>query len=262
MAKIVIDAGHGGRDVGAVGKRSTEANNMLQMALKMKPMLERNGHKVILTRSINVFLSLYQRSKISNDHKADVFISLHQNSASSSSATGFETFIFNGNVSNNTKRLQNNIHKSIIQVVPYRDRGMKRANFGVLRMTSAPSVLIEYGFINNPKEEKYMIDNIDKLAKATADGINAYFGIKTTSTNKGELTMSQYQELKEEIRLLQLKTKAPLLEKTQQKDMQKLLKYAFDSGVFHIDHSKKVSGMTQKEALDLMLSYVARSMTA
>lgn len=258
MAKIVIDAGHGGHDSGAVGKRSTEANNMLQMALKMKPMLEHSGHKVILTRSTNVFLSLYQRSKISNDNKVDIFISLHQNSASNSSATGFETFIFNGNVSNNTKRLQNNVHKSIMQVVPYRDRGMKRANFGVLRMTSATAVLIEYGFINNPKEEKYMIDNIDKLAKATVDGINAYFGIKTTSTNKGELTMTQYNELKKEIELL----KKPMLKATQEQDMRDLLKYAYDSGVFHVDHSKNVKTMTKDEALDLMLSYVARSMTA
>ena len=262
MAKIVIDAGHGGRDVGAVGKRSTEANNVLKVALAMKPMLERSGHKVILTRSTNVFLSLYQRSKISNDHRADIFISLHNNSASNNSATGFETFIFNGNVSNNTKRLQREIHTHLINGLKLRDRGMKRANFAVLRQTYAPAVLIEYAFINNPSDEQILINDVNKLAQLTVNGINAYFGIKTQQQQtqpkpKPEVNNIMQKELNSIKQRLD-NLEGAMLHDTQKKYMKKLLKSAYTVGIFHEDHSSKVATMTQRKALDLMLSYVAR----
>lgn len=263
MAKIGIDPGHGGRDGGAFGVLSKEAANMLKIALLMKSKLESYGHTVVLTRASDVYVTLGQRGKIANSYKVDVFFSLHQNSAKSNAATGFETFIYQHTTNNKTINLQNSIHNAISKVVPYVDRGKKRANFQVLRDTYMPSVLIEYGFINNRKEEQWMLSNLEKLADATVKGINDYFGISTKpQQNKGELTMNQYKELKEEIRLLQLKTKAPLLEGTQKKDMTKLLKYAYDSGIFSVNHVPKVDTMTQKEAVDLMLSYVARSMTA
>lgn len=170
MAKIMIDPGHGGNDPGAVGSRSKEKNNVLKVGKKLKTLLEKYGHTVKMTRSTDVFISLSQRANMANSWGADYFISLHNNAASSS-ATGFETFVYNGGVSQKTKQFQNAVHDAIAKSIGIRDRGKKRANFAVLRQTKMPAVLIEYAFISNPNDEKILINEVDKLAELTCDGI-------------------------------------------------------------------------------------------
>ena len=170
MAKIVIDPGHGGNDPGAVGSRSKEKDNVLKVAKKLKTLLEKYGHTVKMTRSTDVFISLSQRANMANSWGADYFISLHNNAASPS-ATGFETFVYNGGVSQKTKQFQNAIHGKIAAHIGIHDRGKKRANFAVLRQTKMPAVLIEYAFISNPNDEKILINEVDKLAELTCDGV-------------------------------------------------------------------------------------------
>src|SRR5690625_467043 len=123
-----------------------------------------------MTRSTDVFISLSQRANMANSWGADYFISLHNNAASSS-ATGFETFVYNGGVSQKTKQFQNAIHSAIASKIGIRDRGKKSANFAVLRQTKMPAILIEYAFISNPNDEKILINEVDKLAKLTCDGV-------------------------------------------------------------------------------------------
>lgn len=151
MAKIGLDPGHGGMDVGAIGVLSQEAANMLKVVLFMKSKLEKYGHTVVLTCASNVFVSLVKRGQIVNSYKVGAFISLHQNSASNNTATGFETFIYQHTTNNKTINLQNSIHNAISNVVPCVNRGKKRANFQVLRDAVMPAVLIEYGFIYDTK---------------------------------------------------------------------------------------------------------------
>src|SRR5690625_3306372 len=170
MAKIMIDPGHGGNDPGAVGKRSKEKDNVLKVGKKLKTLLEKYGHTVKMTRSTDVFISLSQRANMANSWSADYFISLHNNAASSS-ATGFETFVYNGSVSQKTKQFQNAVHDAIASKIGIRDRGKKSANFAVLRQTKMPAVLIEYAFISNPNDEKILINEVDKLAELTCDGV-------------------------------------------------------------------------------------------
>lgn len=182
LSKIVIDAGHGGKDPGAIGARSKEKDNVLKIALKLKPLLESYGHKVILTRANDVYPTLTERTNMANRVNADYFVSLHNNSATSTQATGFETFIYNGNVSNKTKELQNAIHNAISKKIGIKDRGKKRANFAVLRQTKMPAVLIEYAFIRNLNDEKILIEQVDNLAQWTCDGIvNLLGGTKKTN---------------------------------------------------------------------------------
>jgi|SRR5690625_451774 len=180
MAKIYLDPGHGGHDPGAVGKRSKEKGNVLKVAKKIKVILENYGHTVKLTRSSDVFVSLSNRAKLANDWGADVFVSLHNNSATAT-ATGFETFIYNGSVSDKTKQLQTTVHNAIAKSIGIRDRGKKRANFAVVRQTKMPAILIEYAFISNSDDEKILIDEVDKLADLTADGIVDFVGGKITA---------------------------------------------------------------------------------
>lgn len=176
--KIVIDAGHGGvqrgsirGDSGAVGKYSYEKDNVLKVALRLKTLLEQAGHTVYMTRSTDVYLTLSERARAANRWKADYFISLHNNAASNRSASGFETFIFNGKVSANTVKFQQCIHKTVSNELKIKDRGMKRANFAVLRETSMPSVLIEYAFISNDDDEHVLINKIEQMAITTAQGV-------------------------------------------------------------------------------------------
>lgn len=177
MSKIFIDPGHGGHDPGAVGKRSREKDNVLKVALRLKTILEGYGHEVRLSRSTDVFIPLGERARLANAWGADYFFSLHDNSATAS-ATGFETFVYNGSVSTATTKLQNAVHSSIANQIGIRDRGKKRANFAVLRLTNMPAVLVEYAFISNYSDETILIDEVEKLALLTAQGIVNYAGGK------------------------------------------------------------------------------------
>ena len=167
----MIDAGHGGYDPGAIGSRSREKDNVLKVALRLKSMLESYGHTVRLTRSTDVYLTLSERARLANVWGADYFLSLHDNSATNKTATGFETFIHDGPVQKNTPIFQNAIHSEIIKGIGISDRGKKRANFGVLRLTRMPAVLIEYAFISNYSEETLLINEVEKMAVLTANGV-------------------------------------------------------------------------------------------
>lgn len=178
MSKIFIDPGHGGNDPGAIGKRSREKDNVLKVALRLKTILEGYGHEVRLSRSTDVFIPLGERARLANAWGADYFFSLHDNSATAASATGFETYVYNGNVSAATTKLQNAVHSSIANQIGIRDRGRKRANFAVLRLTNMPAVLVEYAFISNYNDETVLINEVEKLALLTAQGIVNYAGGK------------------------------------------------------------------------------------
>ncbi|MEK4025544.1 N-acetylmuramoyl-L-alanine amidase family protein [Sporosarcina sp. FSL W7-1283] len=186
MALIVIDAGHGGSDGGAGGKYTNEKDNVLKVALRLKTLLEQAGHTVKLTRSTDVYLTLSQRAKLANQWRADFFISLHNNSAKNKQASGFETFIYNGQVSSKTIQFQKSVHKAILNELKIRDRGMKRANFAVLRETNMASCLIEYAFISNDEDENLLMNKVEQMARSTAQGIVNYVGgknIPTVSSN-------------------------------------------------------------------------------
>lgn len=176
MAKIFIDAGHGGHDPGALGSKSNEKSNVLKVALKLKTLLEQSGHRVKLSRSTDVYLTLNERARLANAWGADYFISLHNNSAKSNAATGFETFVHNGPLQSKTLEYQKAVHDAIAINIGISNRGKKRANYAVLRLTRMPAVLIEYAFINNPKDESILINQVDNLALWTAQGINKMAG--------------------------------------------------------------------------------------
>lgn len=177
--KIFIDPGHGGHDPGAVGTKSKEAENVLKVALALEKKLKRKGYEVKLSRRTDTYLTLKQRADLANAWGADLFISVHDNSAVNKTATGFETFIFNGNVSGKTIKLQQHVHNTIAKGIGLRDRGLKRANFAVLRLTSIPALLIEYGFISNIGDEKIIAFEIERQAQLTFEGINNFFGVTT-----------------------------------------------------------------------------------
>lgn len=173
---IIIDPGHGGKDAGAVNKYGTEAGYNLKVARILQAGLKAKGFKVVMTRESDVFPSLSERVAIANRYTNAIFISIHFNSSSNSTARGVETFTlspvgvahYGSNLKNSDYRAQSGnqqdsanialataIHGRIKErVVAHKipDRGIKRARFSVLSGIKHPAILIEGGFMSNPSE--------------------------------------------------------------------------------------------------------------
>jgi N-acetylmuramoyl-L-alanine amidase len=219
---IVLDPGHGGKDPGAVGKKlkAKEKDVNLAVALKLKHMLENElGVRVLMTRDDDRFVSLGDRTKHANEHKADLFISIHANASKSSSSKGTETYylatamtsdaravealenqvveLYEGGASARSKyddldfilsdlsqtehlessnELASNVQQNLIAGTKSYDRGVKQANFYVLRGAFMPSVLVELGFISNPDEERLLVNDEyqQRLARTIFEGIKRF----------------------------------------------------------------------------------------
>jgi len=176
---IIIDAGHGGKDAGTVGPTGLREKDVnLATALLLKEELERHGAIVTLTRGTDIFLELYERTAIANSSSADVFISIHGDSFSSTS-NGTTTY-YNSTVNFNgprSKTLGDAIQKSLISSLGTYNRGVKEQEFYVNRMNELPSVLVELAFLSNPKEEALLktTEFRKKAAVGITKGLEGYF---------------------------------------------------------------------------------------
>ncbi|OAT81121.1 N-acetylmuramoyl-L-alanine amidase [Desulfotomaculum copahuensis] len=176
--KIVIDPGHGGKDPGAVGHSGLkEANVNLQVALKVAEKLQRAGLSVKLTRTTDAFVDLQPRCDIANSWGADYFVSIHCNSAGAPQAYGTETYCYK--FGGKGEVLAKAIQAELIAATGRANRGVKEANFYVLRKTSMPAVLTELAFISNLEEERLLASAAyqEKCAMAIAKGIGKVIGV-------------------------------------------------------------------------------------
>jgi N-acetylmuramoyl-L-alanine amidase len=196
MARIVLDAGHGGHDPGAVANGLKEKDLTLAMAKHTGRMLrEYEGVEVIYTRTDDRYLSLEERAEIANKVGADFFLSFHINAGG---GTGFESYIYNGNVSAKTIAYQNVIHAEIVKAIgDVKDRGKKRANYAVLRETKMPALLTENLFIDNASDAAKLKSQefILKIAHGHVEGIVKAFGLKKKEAVKvPEQAKTQYDK--------------------------------------------------------------------
>jgi N-acetylmuramoyl-L-alanine amidase len=175
---VVLDPGHGAKDPGSIGPAGAmEKNITLSVALKLGYLLQKNGINVVYTRKDdNIQWSgqkeeLLERAKLSNDVKADLFISLHTNSSKIESAGGIETYYYK--TSSKGKIFATTVQEELSNTLKLRDRGIRPENYSVLRNVDAPSILIELGYISNRQEEyiltdsKYQNQYALSIAKAT-----------------------------------------------------------------------------------------------
>ena len=174
--KVCIDAGHGGKDSGAVGAKVTEKWIALDVANRVATKLQNSGIEVVMTRDSDYFVELADRATISNNTGADIFVSIHCNSASES-ATGTEVWSYPGAAED--KQLAQSILDKLIARTGFQNRGVKEENFAVLRLTKCPAALVELGFISNPQEEQTMMgfDYQDQASTAIVEGIKEFAGI-------------------------------------------------------------------------------------
>ena len=177
--RIVIDPGHGGSDPGAVGPNGLkEAHVNLAVALKVAEKLRKAGVEVKLTRTSDVFVDLQPRCDIANSFGADYFVSIHCNSAGTPEAKGTETYCYK--FGGQGEVLAKAIQAELIATTGRANRGVKTANYYVLRRTDMPAVLTELAFISNPEEEHLLgsDDFQEKCASAIARGIGKVIGIQ------------------------------------------------------------------------------------
>jgi N-acetylmuramoyl-L-alanine amidase len=216
VTTVVLDAGHGGRDPGAIGSKSFEKDIALAIALKVGEYINQNlpDVKVIYTRKTDEFIPLNVRAEIANKNKADLFISIHCNASPSSKAYGAETFVMGLHKSNANLEVAKLENAAILYEDDYletyegydpnsteahiifslyqnaylnqsidiaslvqnqfknrvnrHDRGVKQAPFIVLWRVTMPAILVEVGFIDNLKEEEYLISETGQTHLASA----------------------------------------------------------------------------------------------
>ncbi len=218
VKKIIIDAGHGGKDPGAIGKRGTQEKYVvLDIAKRVERILKKHGLTVVMTRKKDVFVSLKKRTEIATQTQADLFVSIHANFSFSRGVQGIEVYsLKNLNILEKKERqrkinqkhflrltkantaspnvgniigemmyaykqeesyiLANQVAVKTAHFIKGKSRGAKQAHFYVLRNTLMPAILVEVGFLSNPKEEKLLKSKTyrEKIAEGLARSIIEY----------------------------------------------------------------------------------------
>lgn len=185
---IVIDAGHGGKDGGAVGKTTevTESFLNLQYAIALQKICTEYGFKTILTRQDMGGLyspfaknkkrsEMEKRESIIKKNNPDVVVSIHMNSFPSSSTRGAQVFFAEGSQSGQT--LADSVQKCLHQNLQHAKSTAKVGDYYILNCTQSPSILVECGFLSNPEEEVLLQNEeyINKLCYQIVCGILMYF---------------------------------------------------------------------------------------
>ena len=180
---IAIDAGHGGKDSGAVGNGLLEKEINLSIALKVQKILEQKGINVVMTRTNDTFLELSKRVDVAVRSYADTFVSIHTNSATATSASGTETYFSSAALNSrsaDSKQLATFIQNRLYPALETKDRKVKDADFHVIKKTPLPAALVELGFISNSSDaSKLGLEYYrNKAADAIALGIVDYYNWK------------------------------------------------------------------------------------
>jgi N-acetylmuramoyl-L-alanine amidase len=172
---VVIDAGHGAHDPGTsspTGLKEKDVN--LRVAAKVATLLEQRGVGVVMTRWQDKYIELEERAEIGNRRKAALFVSIHADSAPSSSARGFTIYVAAG-ASAQSYQAAHAINQAM-EKTGMNNRGIREEDFRVLMKSKGPAVLIELGYLSNPQDAARLADDRyrDRLAQAIASGIQAY----------------------------------------------------------------------------------------
>ena len=169
---VIIDAGHGGHDLGGQWGRVYEKHLALDTAVRLEKHLKRMGYRTVMTRRGDYFLTLPQRCQIANRYRDAIFVSVHFNYTWKQDVSGLETFYFNSE----GQKIANEVQNRLIRYTRSVDRNEKFARFYVIRNTNMPSILVEGGFVSNEAERNRMKSARfrEALARAIADGIQRY----------------------------------------------------------------------------------------
>lgn len=170
MALVVLDAGHGGANPGAIYQGRQEKDDALALTLVIGNILEAEGVDVYYTRTTDVYETPLQKAQEANSAGADYFVSIHRNSSPiPNQYTGIESLVYSPY--GEAARLAANINEEL-EEVGYANQGVnQRQNLVVLRRTQMPAVLVEVGFINTDADNRMFDETFEETAEAIAEGI-------------------------------------------------------------------------------------------
>ena len=191
MIKLCFDYGHGGSDSGACYKGRKESNDVLSLGRAVAKEVRRHGIIVDETRTSDVTVSLNERSNFENRSNYDYFISFHRNAYKPEEANGIETYVFSF-LDLRSKSLADKIQSNLVSV-GFLNRGVKVADFHVLRETKASAILIEIGFIDNSSDNNLFDNKKNNIIKAVTKGILTHVGMSYK-----ECTSIPVQNIKEQ----------------------------------------------------------------
>ncbi len=169
---IVLDAGHGGSDTGAIGGGINEKDITLDVTKRVEKLLLQKGYDVKMTRVDDTYVSLQDRVAISEAHEPDIFVSIHVNSSVRPEITGVETHYYH----QESLQLAQTVHSSFASAVQSPNRGLFKSKFYVINHTTSPAILVEIGFISNAGERAQLTGEARKeaTAQSIANGIQKY----------------------------------------------------------------------------------------
>lgn len=178
--KIILDAGHGGDDPGAVYQGRREKDDNLRLTQAVGQILADNGIDVVYTRDNDIYQTPFQKAQIANQSGANYFISFHRNSSPMSNQySGIETLVYDK--SGIKYEMAENINNAVSEL-GYRNLGVKaRPGLVVLRRTQMPSLLIETGFINTEDDNELFDQQFPQIAEAIANAILGTLDMETVT---------------------------------------------------------------------------------
>lgn len=179
---VAIDAGHGGRDTGAIGPTGLlEKDVVLDVAQRVRDLLVRTGVRVIMTRETDVFVELPDRPRAARQQGASVFVSIHANASTRPTANGSETYY----LTPQSQVLAQMVQEELGRIQGLIGRGVKTASFLVLRESDIPAVLVEVAYVSNVDEEAKLRQNAfrQRLAEAVTRGVQRFLAVYPVPSN-------------------------------------------------------------------------------
>ena len=172
---IFLDPGHGGSDPGCIHNGLMEKEINLKIALKLKSLLESNGFRVIMRRTSDQYMSLNDIANMANNSGADLFLSIHNNASLSPASAGTETY-WSANGVAGSSQFAASIQSSLVSGIGRPNRGVKTADFRVIKNTRITAALVECVFVSNPDEANLLKDDgfLNKIANGLFNGISNY----------------------------------------------------------------------------------------
>ena len=190
MAKVVIDAGHGGEEPGAMYEGRKEKDDTLRLALAVGNILENSGVDVAYTRTEDVYNTPLEKARIANREGGDFLISIHRNSSPEPNQySGVETLVYDR--SGKKLELAEAINEELSEV-GFRNLGVKeRPGLIILRRSQLPAVLVEAGFLNTEADNMLFDEQFDRVARAIADGVLRTLYMGETETAESRRNMEE-----------------------------------------------------------------------